>query len=230
MKTWLNRLGGGAAAARDVPVSAVALEQLADRYFRWHDTHFSRAWEYPWVAARLDLRPGVSLLDAGAGRSPLPFYCADRGATVCTVDSGNPGSSGAWGYFDYGAAHAGITSYNMDFCRLPWAQDGGFDYVVSVSVIEHLPAAARRQAWPEFRRVLKAGGRLVLTIDLQLDAYNLWNRSSGKEVEPVADHGSLPSLLQELNHCGFVLEVYELCPLASDKVRVAGLALIRSGL
>jgi SAM-dependent methyltransferase len=205
------------------PIDATTLDQISDRYFGWHDTHFSRAWEHPWVANQLDLHPGVYVLDAGAGRSPLPFFCAERGAIAYTVDNGSPEWEEAWGYFDYSKANPAISSFNTDLCSAPWAKDIQFDFIISVSVMEHLTAEERRKAWREFSRILKVKGRLVLTVDLQLDGFNLWNRCRGLQVESAAEHGTLASILRELRELGFILNTYELCPLVSDTVRVAGL-------
>jgi SAM-dependent methyltransferase len=47
--------------------------------------------------------------------------------------------------------------------RLPFA-DGSFHYVTCFEVLEHVPAELRRQALAEIRRVLRPGGRLVLTV------------------------------------------------------------------
>ena len=209
-------------------VDSITLEQISDRYFGWHDTHFSRVWEYPWVANQLDLRPGVSVLDAGAGRSPLPFFCAESGAKTCTVDSGMSEWEGTWGYFDYSTLYPAIISFNTDFCHLPWAQDSEFDFIICVSVIEHMSAQDRRKTWSEFKRILKSYGKLVLTIDLQLDGFTLWNRCRNLQVESSVEHGGLDSLLQELWQVGFQLSTYELCPLVSDMSRTCGLVLIKA--
>jgi SAM-dependent methyltransferase len=52
-----------------------------------------------------------------------------------------------------------------DLTRLP-LQSGVFDAVTCVSVLEHLPHAARLAGLREMTRLLRPGGRLVLTYDL----------------------------------------------------------------
>jgi SAM-dependent methyltransferase len=52
--------------------------------------------------------------------------------------------------------------------RLPW-DDGAFDLVVVVGVVEHLPARARRAQVDEYYRVLAPGGHIAV-----LDTPNRW--------------------------------------------------------
>ncbi len=47
--------------------------------------------------------------------------------------------------------------------KLPFA-DNTFDYVTCVEVLEHLPAELRPAAFQEIRRVLKPGGRFIITV------------------------------------------------------------------
>lgn len=53
-------------------------------------------------------------------------------------------------------------------CRLPWP-DGGFDLVLVVGVVEHLPVRWRRRQVDEYYRVLAPGGHLAV-----LDTPNRW--------------------------------------------------------
>jgi SAM-dependent methyltransferase len=55
-----------------------------------------------------------------------------------------------------------ISFVHADICELPF-DDGVFDAVTCVEVIEHVEAARRADAFREMRRVTKPGGRLVVS-------------------------------------------------------------------
>jgi len=199
------------------------LKDISKKYFNWQTTHFSRWWEYEWIVRHISLKDGMRMLDAGTGKSPIPLYFAERGALVITVDNGKPDEGDEWGYIDYQKFHPNVQSFNSDFSQLPQIAKGELDIITCISVLEHLPAKDRQRAWKEFARMLQLGGNLVLTLDLQLDGFHLWNHSRGQEVEPVTIHGNMGTLLDEAYHHGFVLQEYELYPIQSDRVKVAGL-------
>jgi hypothetical protein len=67
-------------------VDAATFDRISDRVFEWHNTHFSRGWEYPWVVRHLDLHARAHVLDTGAGRTPRPFFSAERGALTYTYE------------------------------------------------------------------------------------------------------------------------------------------------
>ncbi|MFM7108219.1 MAG: methyltransferase domain-containing protein [Planctomycetaceae bacterium] len=220
-------LGGAppAAAPNDVPAAALAdalarsptprvLQTLVDvsrRRFGWFTRHPSRAFEYPWVVDRLaSLRSGA-VVDVGAGVSPVPLFLALRGLRVTTVDDSTvvrdpaAGTDGwdEWGFLDYAALDPAIHSFNGDAIDLD-LPPGSCAAAYSVSVIEHVPAATRRRLWPRIAAWLAAGGRLLLTIDLEPGTDRLWNRASGREVDPPGTHGDLGALTAELAGTGLV--------------------------
>lgn len=135
--------------------------------------NWSRAWEYPYVYHHLrrlaqtgtsgsrlkvlDLGSGVTFFPFAATKLGLDVVCADVDA-ICERDLGR-----AIGCVSHGP---GTVSFRMiDGARLPFA-DGEMDAVYCISVLEHIPdfTGTIREA----ARVLKPGGRFILTIDLDL--------------------------------------------------------------
>jgi len=166
-----------------------------------------RCIEYPWFAARLGaLKPG-SVLDLGAGLSVMPFWLADEGWDVLTVDlhpldrTYQPRHEwNEWGYLDYASLDRRISSHHVDAAL--FSPEKPLDVIYSVSVIEHMPAQVRRSVIARFRDWLKPGGHLLLSVDLVPDTDLLWRWSEGVAVDPEDLHGTFTTLLQELADAG----------------------------
>jgi len=156
--------------------------------------HWSRAWEYPWAILAADLgdRP-LRVADVGGGGSPFAPYLAGLGHDCSVVDpSLNEGAgcvydrerspcqnvrslaknvifraagiNSVWGLPDRsGAAPIRYFPYRADDLRFP---DGHFDRLFCLSVIEHVPQDLWAGCMREFQRVLRPGGRLVITQDM----------------------------------------------------------------
>lgn len=123
--------------------------------------HPSKRWEYPWALQQSAPAPGVRVLDAGCGGSIFPMLLSCLGLEVFAFDlhpvSGLAGHEGAHVHY----ATAGLTS-------LPFRQDS-FDAIFCISVLEHLDIPSMHRALQELRRVLRPGGRLLLTTDYYRD-------------------------------------------------------------
>ena len=162
--------------------------------------HWSRAWEYPWaiLAAELPASPG-RMIDVGGGGSAFSFYLARRGHKCVVADpSLNEGVGcvydrqrtpyqnfrsmakkvlfraakihSVWGLPESQLGRSiEMVSHLADDLRFP---DGHFDRVFCLSVIEHIPRDMWAGCIQEFERVLRPGGRLVITQDMTTEEAN----------------------------------------------------------
>lgn len=201
----------GALAASPHPALLMDLVTLSRDKLGFFPQTIIRTIEYPWIAARMPrAAAGLRVLDMGAGVAALPLWLARQGMQVTTVDGhrlvrtlpAQPGWN-EWGFLDYGLVDDRIRSHNCLMQDL--ANAGPFDLIYSVSVIEHIPAEARRAVLAAMRRCLVPGGRLLLTLDLIPGTDQLWNMSEGKRVDADPDHGSISDFLAELAGLGFVV-------------------------
>ena len=113
--------------------------------------------------ARLDVRPGQLLLDAGCGEGRHCFGALERGARVVGLDLDRPALRVAAGALRARARELGSSGGMLqgDAFRLPFP-DACFDRVICSEVMEHVHdyrAAAR-----ELARVTRPAGRLAVTV------------------------------------------------------------------
>ncbi len=188
--------------------------------FGWYTKHYPRVYEYQWVLDKLgrDLS-AFNIADFGAGVTPLPLLLAQRGAKVYTIDKHEKRidlehvcDASEWGFFDYSTLDNTICSYNQALEDNTFAE-ASLDVWYSVSVVEHMPAKIRRNIFNIMANSLKPNGQLLLTIDLEKNSDKLWNMSEGEIVEDAAEHGTLDTLILELDSLGFDMiekEVYHM--------------------
>jgi SAM-dependent methyltransferase len=145
-----------------------------------------RILEHMFVHTRLP-RPPARVLDLGCAESTAAIELASFGYQVQGVDLRS-----------LPVYHPGFTMVHADVGRLPFA-DASYDAVVSLSTVEHVglgwytPVAAAssdREAVAEARRVLRPGGRFVLTIP--------FGRPATTRVHRVYDRAGLDELLAPL--------------------------------
>jgi Methyltransferase domain len=194
------------------PTALLTMRLSARTTTGFYPDHSPRLWEYP-VVARLiaeNLEPGSRLVDVGAGVSPLAPFLSSKGYLVETVDPSpvrrdwtDHSEWSEWHFLDYAAADLASRSWNCTLDRVPVRPL--FDGAYSVSVIEHVPAVARRALLADISARTRIGGLVVLTIDLQPGSDDLWNYNLAVLVDDPADHGTLQSVVEECSAVGLEL-------------------------
>ena len=145
------------------------------------------------IVAGLGIAPGAAVLDAGCGTGILlPLLREDMNGDVHVVALDLSGemlrralSKGQMAVYVQGDAQS---------LPLP---EGAFDWVLCNAVFPHF--ADKSRALAEARRVLRAGGRLVICHAFNREVINEFHRSTGGVVahDTIPDEGEMLRLLQE---------------------------------
>lgn len=137
-----------------------------------------RKWEYGMMLYCLPSFQDKSVLDIGSGPSLLPLFLAKtQGAQVTVLDLPQPYTI-EFEQMTLRFQADNVTIKVGDMRGMPF-EDGVFDYVISISVIEHLSHSAdhtifipedifvkeTKQTLNEMYRVLRPGGWIYLTSD-----------------------------------------------------------------
>ena len=192
----------------------LSLVSLSRRKIGFFPKTIIRTIEYPWFAKQMEGAFGQTILDVGAGVNVLPFWLADKGAHVVTIDS-HPNSRSLtemhkwneWGFLDYSIIDDRIKSIHGDV--MSFDHDAVFDFIYSVSVVEHMSAINRRASIARLAPMLKQGGRLLLSVDLVPGEDALWPLSEGMNVDEEGMHGSMWDLMNEIRSVN--LTILEWC-------------------
>ena len=168
-----------------------------------------------WVKAQLATLPsGWRILDAGAGTQPFRQDCSHLRYVAQDFGQYDGAGNGAGLHVD--GFRYGPLDHVCDICAIP-EPDGAFDAILCTEVLEHLadPVLAIR----EFARLLRPGGRLILTAPFAslthfaphhyATGFNVyWYRKhlgdSGLDIETCTANGSWNSFVaQELLRLGW---------------------------
>lgn len=140
---------------------------------RWADNQrfvygYTRHFEYALALDMIFQRSQARVLDIGSGFSIFPLYLASHGHTVIQSDYDTIFLRQQEDLRQTPfAALLGRTLHFavLDARHLP-AADGSMDFVTFISSIEHVPAGYDRQMMAEIARVLKPGGRALVTTEV----------------------------------------------------------------
>jgi SAM-dependent methyltransferase len=135
-----------------------------------------------------NLQAGMHVLDVGSGGSPFPLYLGMSGfecyATDPNLDQGKPkknwrrriifllGITSGW-YLSRKKRSLPVRYYPDSIQELSFPA-GFFDRVFCLSVIEHIPQSDWILCMEQLSRVVKSGGRLVLTFDMSAQDANAY--------------------------------------------------------
>jgi SAM-dependent methyltransferase len=141
--------------------------------FAYQVNNDTRCFEYPWAFEALAPVPGLSVLEVGGSLSGFQFALSRSGCRVVNVDPARETET-HWPLDARMFARLNRRFGTSVTLKQSVIQEAGlvsesFDRVVSISVIEHVPEEDIVDLLGHVRRVLRPGGRLVLTIDLFLD-------------------------------------------------------------
>lgn len=174
--------------------------QLNSQRFSWAHKiqarpafYASRMWEYPFAILEAQLSNGMKVADVGCGNTPLTAYLAQLvgpqnvyGFDPDVLEENDKGEShfGArLSYFDEIGIH--FSPDKIDSLR---AKDESFDVVFCISVLEHITnPVAKANGIKELSRILKPGGKIILTFDLgiSLPLNHIWDVISASGLLPV---------------------------------------------
>lgn len=163
------------------------------------DFNFRRVQETVPALRWLRPRKGERILDIGCGEGTYDYRVALRGARVFGFDLNRNQLRRAQVY--HKTPTTGFVCAHADAFPL---RSGQFDTVMSLCVFEHLPDD--RQTLREMWRVLRPGGRILLTLDsLSLEEIGETWRDAHRDRHSVLQFYTHPSVGSLLEACGFKL-------------------------
>jgi len=150
--------------------------------------YWGRLWEYSFLIEVAGASKAMCVLDVGGTGTIFSYYLCLRGCQVWTVDIAEYKVMQADFVARQFPQFSGIKNLWVDGQDLSVFQDGTFDRVFSVCVIEHLSSrTAQAKMMREMVRVLVTGGILGLTYDVLFEPLRGQTPWSANEMGPFAN-------------------------------------------
>jgi len=157
MSNTLRPMGGSADAAEVAKFDALAGDWWNPRG-PMAPLHAMNPVRMEWIAGQLGPLEGLRILDVGCGAGLASEWLARRYASVTGLDAAGAALEAA-------RAHALESGVAVDY-RAGTPEDleeGGFDAVIALEVIEHVPVAERPAFCAALARLVRPGGIVVLS-------------------------------------------------------------------
>lgn len=175
----------------------------------------TRVWEYPYVYHNVKnwLSPakatGRRILDLGSGVTFFPFAVSRLGCDVLAVDADVVSAASFRNARESISAAPGSVELIVSDGRSLAVDRRSIDCLYCISVLEHIPSF--EEVIEECARVIKPGGRLILTVDIDL---------SGTFALGPADFASLQQKLSEhFETAGPIRAIHPAALLTSENVQ-----------
>lgn len=133
--------------------------------------HPTRRMEYPWVYTKLfPLSKDEIILDVGTGKSLFPLLIGQYVKEIHTIDKDTES-------VDYLKKKVQMTNLQNITIGLGDAKNmqfasNTFNKVYSISIIEHMPKEDAIHVIDEMLRVVKIGGRVIITMDVMIEDFD----------------------------------------------------------
>jgi len=135
-----------------------------DRRVLWRGLGGSRYFEYSWLLRHIgSLRPGLRVLDVGAGPSVLPALLAHRGYTSVASDTDAGELAPQRTFRNRPGVGGRLHALVHDGARLA-VRDRSCDVVICRSVLEHISVPVAAATVAELARCVARGGLLLITV------------------------------------------------------------------
>ena len=144
----------------------------------------SRYLELPPAARELGAQPGDRVLDLASPKL-LAVWLARRGVEMTSVDALDE-EVARWRALTAGEPR--LRLLRADGRALPF-ESASFDHAYSISVLEHVPEPGDALALRELTRVVRPGGRIVITLPFARHARDEWRTRPVYGPEPGSGDG-----------------------------------------